>query len=715
MKMKLWTLLLLALIPASITAQVKNAVIPKNKKGVGIQPSEQRAYPSKEEKRVDDRETIEWQPVYTEVPSEGNEKRFLLFSGSANFEETGYLPVCVRLVPSSANTSFTGTIIDAEFEDVSSDDLKDISDLDKIGGSIEVVSDRIISAKQHFTRLRFVPLRRNSATGRIERLVKFKLSTTQVSKPAPRAATGGGFATSSRLASGTWYKVSVTQDGIHQITHADLVALGIEPDNINPRKIAVYGNGGGMVPVINGDPRHDDLQENAILVLGESDGSFDVDDKIVFYGQGPHRWVEADTTSCMAFHHVNHLYSDKTYYFLKIGGANGKRVQQQVSADTPYNRTTTSFDDHSFFESDENNLLKSGRAWFGQTLDITTSQSMSFGFANRITAEPIKVRTNVVSRSIGVPSSFQINVNGSGFSVTPGSVTGEYYQKYAEPELACTEISSGTSTVSVDLNFNKGIASAQGWLDFFEVNVRRNLTFSGSQILFRDSESVGAGNITEFRLGNANGVTVWDVTDPINARRQVVETSGSTYSWTLSTQDLRQFAAFNGSSFMSVELEGSVSNQNLHGLSQVNMIIVSHPDFESEAERLADFHRSSEKRPLTVHVVTPEEIYNEFSSGAQDICAIRDFMRMFYERASTPSGIARYLLLMGDASYDYKDILDGNTNYVPTFASHESLLPTRSYGSDDYFGMLDPEEGNWTSSSNDALGCGCGSICSKND
>jgi hypothetical protein len=83
-------------------------------------------------------------------------------------------------------------------------------------------------------------------------------------------------------------------------------------------------------------------------------------------------------------------------------------------------------------------------------------------------------------------------------------------------------------------------------------------------------------------------------------------------------------------------------------------------------------------------------------------------MRMFYERASGPSDIARYLLLLGDASYDYKDVLDGNTNFVPTFQSHESLLPTRSYGSDDFFGMLDPHEGNWTPTSTDALDVGVG-------
>jgi hypothetical protein len=716
MKIRIWALFLLASIPLSLVAQV-------SKTGAKLSLEQDRPAAiatsalhseltsrTREKEKNDGKQSIDWQPVYTETPSEGNAKKFLLFTGSSNFSESGDLPVYVRLVPTIAGRSVRLELIETEFEAMSSADLIGITDLDKIQSEISVIADDIISAKQHLTRLKFVPIRRNAVTGAIEKLTRFKMNTSIIGVDNPRSSAAPAFANSSKLASGSWYKVSVSEDGIYNITYSDLEALGLDPTTIDPRKISLYGNGGGMIPIINGDTRPDDLQENAIMVIGESDGTFDSDDKIVFYGQGPHRWSMADSSSCMVFHHTKHLYSEKTFYFIKVGSGNGKRIQNQANADTPYNTVATSFDDYNFFESDNHNLLKSGREWYGQVLDITTSQSVSFGFADRITTEPIKLRTNVVSRSIGIPSNFQFNVNGSEFAVTPSSVTGEYYQKYAETAISCQEINAGTSSVNIDLDFNKAVSNAQGWLDHVEVNVRRNLVYSGTELIFRDLQSVGVGKVTEFRLANTgSSVSLWDVTDPINVRRQLVDQNGSTQIFTISTESLREFAAFNGTGFKNVGLEGSVENQNLHGLSQANMIIVSHGDFMSEAERLADFHRNSDERSLSVHVVTPEQIYNEFSSGAQDICAIRDFMRMFYERAgSNPSNIARYLLLFGDASYDYKDVLDGNTNFVPTFESYESMLPTRSYASDDYFGMLDPSEGYWTASSSDALDIGVG-------
>jgi hypothetical protein len=87
------------------------------------------------------------------------------------------------------------------------------------------------------------------------------------------------------------------------------------------------------------------------------------------------------------------------------------------------------------------------------------------------------------------------------------------------------------------------------------------------------------------------------------------------------------------------------------------------------------------------------EVYNEFSSGAQDITAIKDLMRMFYERGNEGTPTLKYLLLFGDASYDYKNRIESNTNFVPTFESVQSLHYINSYASDDYFGFLDPDEG----------------------
>jgi hypothetical protein len=91
---------------------------------------------------------------------------------------------------------------------------------------------------------------------------------------------------------------------------------------------------------------------------------------------------------------------------------------------------------------------------------------------------------------------------------------------------------------------------------------------------------------------------------------------------------------------------------------------------------------------MTVLVTDIRKVYNEFSSGAQDLTAIRDFMKMLYDNA--PDGQEpKYLLLFGDASFDYKDRIENNSNFIPTWEDDESLTIVYSIATDDFFGFLD--------------------------
>ena len=92
-------------------------------------------------------------------------------------------------------------------------------------------------------------------------------------------------------------------------------------------------------------------------------------------------------------------------------------------------------------------------------------------------------------------------------------------------------------------------------------------------------------------------------------------------------------------------------------------------------------------------VVTPEQIYNEFSGGIPDICAIRNFMRMKYIRQKGTRHPLKYLLLFGDGSYENKTKPPGNPNYIPTYQSKNSNVVVSSFTSDDFFGLLDDGEG----------------------
>ena len=95
-----------------------------------------------------------------------------------------------------------------------------------------------------------------------------------------------------KLSIGRWKLVQVCcrYYGGFKIDRAFLQQLGISTNNLNPKKIHIYGNGGQLLPEFNGDFRYDDLQENAIFIAGEEDNSFDSNDYILFYAKGPHSW-----------------------------------------------------------------------------------------------------------------------------------------------------------------------------------------------------------------------------------------------------------------------------------------------------------------------------------------------------------------------------------------------------------------------------------------
>src|SRR5690606_149890 len=107
-----------------------------------------------------------------------------------------------------------------------------------------------------------------------------------------------------------------------------------------------------------------------------------------------------------------------------------------------------------------------------------------------------------------------------------------------------------------------------------------------------------------------------------------------------------------------------------------------------QAARLAEHRRTFSG--LRVDTVRIDLLYNEFSSGKQDVVAIRDFAKMLYDRNPNFT----YLLLFGDGSFDYKNIKGGqNSNFIPAYETDNSEHPITAYTSDDFFALLDDGEG----------------------
>ncbi len=648
--------------------------------------------------------SISWQEAGFVKPSDTETQKFLNFSG-AHFEpEDAFLPRYFQKITLAAGeNSFQTTITDGIYEALSDAEAAIIKNPSLISSDIPVRSTISIAKKQKYGTVSFIPIRKNALTGKFEKLINFNLSITPNSNDLRAAVLPPihTYAPNSVLQNGTWYKVAITQDGIYKLSASFFQNLGVDINSLNPQNIRIYGNGGGMLPELNASARKDDLVENAIFVQGEGDGSFDASDYVLFYGKGPQEWTY-NALDCPKFSHILNLYSDSAYYFINIDLGAGKRIQNKASSGAAVTHTVNTFDDYGFHENDNINFIKSGRQWFGEFFDNIASYTFTFNFPNIDMSAVATVGTTIASRSISSSANYSVVSQTGSTTISIGSTPGDAYSDYAILGSGC--YSFNPNNASVGITVSKLTSGALAWLDHVEINARRQLVFAGDQMAFRDAQSLGAGNVAQYNLVSTTPVQVWDVSDPMNVYSQSTTFSGSTYQFVLPADSLREFVAHSGASYLSPVISGTVLNQNLHALSDKDFIIVAHPDFYNDAVQLGLFHEAEDS--LSTVVVTPQQIYNEFSSGAQDISAIRNFVKMFYDRATIATEMPQYLLLYGDGSYDNKKRFSSNTNFIPTYQSINSTILTQSYVSDDFYGLLDDAEGIWSSA--DAIDLGIG-------
>lgn len=515
--------------------------------------------------------------------------------------------------------------------------------------------------------------------------------------------------TTSALATGTWHKIGITKTGFYKIDKTVLAAMGLNPANINPASLRVFGNGGRMLSENNIEDRPADLTENPVQVSSNGDNIFDNGEYVIFYGVGPMAWNKDSLNG--RFTHLKNLYTDTAYYFVSADQGSGKALTQQAPMGGA-NVTVSSFNFYAVHDEDLVNPAGLGKNWYGETF-ISGSNSQSFPFDMGAPASDISCIVSFASTSNVGGCSFGVSFNGS--QITTGNFPGPTSSDYVMNLATVTgSVTSSPQMANVGITFVPRDGSGTGYLNFIEINARRALSISGDQMNFRDWQSVGAGKIANYQLTGATGSTsVWDVTNPLSPVVMAGTLSGSTYSFTQEASRLHEFAVMNSANVYTPTYIGQVPNQNLHGLPQPDLIIVTHPAFLSQATQLADFHRNHDG--MNVALTTTPQVFNEFSSGGQDICAIRDFARMFYKRAGSDSTkMPDYLLLFGCGSYDYKNRLANNCNFVPVFESAESLNDLNAFSSDDFYGFLDDSEHLENTSRLNVLDIGVGRLPARN-
>lgn len=552
----------------------------------------------------------------------------------------------------------------------------DQSVIEKLTPEIVITSIRKKSGPEEFAEIRFVPAIRQD--GQVFLLERFELKKT-VSRSPQSEAGNYSWKTSSVLEKGKWVKIKTSGRGIYKIPYEKLSSWGFS----SPASVNVYGYGGRQLSESLDDIPVDDLAVNRTWHGKDGSGK----DCLFFFSTGNVTWSLDPSTG--NFWHSLNVYTRESFYFLSQEGNSARTVEKLPEFTGQVTHTVTEFNDYVSHEAELVNLIHSGRQWFGESFIRGSSRSFSLACPSPVQGRNAVLTINAAGRSSDA-TYLDISVNGSKLpSLTFNAVnTDDATGLYASELKSSYPVQIQSNRVNIDLSYAALNNLSYAWLDFLTVNWRRQLRMEGDELYFRDAENTGNQKVARFQIeGGTSAMRVFDITDPTTISEVPVSFQNNQLSFVRPASSLREYLLFRpGGNFPEAEFAGEVPNQNLHAMEVPEFLVITHPEFISHSERIADFHRSFDG--MDVEVVPSVQVFNEFGSGSPDATALRNFIRMLYDRSRK----LKYVMLVGDGSYDNRGILGGRKAFLPTYQSVNSLLPTSSFVSDDYFVILDKGE-----------------------
>lgn len=445
-----------------------------------------------------------------------------------------------------------------------------------------------------------------------------------VSTPA-RAAID--FASSTPLASGTWAKVGVTENGVYEISYDQLRLLGFK----NPEKVCVWGEGGIMY-----SPNFIDKYDNRLIpdnltpvrVLHKNS-------KIYFYAKGPENLTWAtDSKLALGIRCIPvglNLYSNYGIYLLSDTDTPvAPSVSSSLTTESGYVSKGVSYVYH---EKDINqgNAYSSQEFWGEDFLGELTS-SQTFPYNARGMSETPKASLGV--RFMAQSGNYQPVYYGleddydNKIITRTGYVTSvTTYYRMNETQCGNVNLKSKTGHVKIEAPDN-GDLTLQKRLDWWVLTYERNLDFDGDENQF--SVHAQFANVANIKVPEGSDVEVWDISMPnraISLQPNSDRIAPLNYGW----RDLVYFRT-NMEQKKPMLLE-SVGNQNLHALAlseNPSMIIFTTDELLPYANELANFHKEYEGKGVIA--VSARQVYNEFSSGRPDPMAFRSFAKMIKDK-----------------------------------------------------------------------------------
>ncbi len=542
-----------------------------------------------------------------------------------------------------------------------------------IGEEIRIESHVGVLRREGMLDIAFVPIVRRN--GHYEKLLSARVMITAELKPTARRAAperGERYAAHSQLAEGRWVKISITDDGMYQLTRSALRKMGFT----RPENVHLYGYGGHRQDeVIKADTDYDDLEEVPLYYSQSLDAW-------LFWGNGLLHWRGNNRI-------LNH-YANAAYYFLREESTPSSIETIPSPTGSGY-RTYTSFTDHVLYERDEYAWFTGGRHLYEfANIGTTGSRSYRLQTLSSVGNESLTVAFTAGAKTV---TEMVTNVNGTNQTkMTLPALTQYTYGTAATNTFNVSSLSTG-DTWNIRLTSTAGNDAR---LDYMALHYTRRLTPHDGYVAF--SQTSGTGGI--FQTTAPQGHVMMQIGKP-GSPAAMLETNyveGTGLAATVADAS-RSYVCFDPTySYPQPVYRGEVANQDLHAMDSLDMVIIipASGKLWYQAERLAEAHRLFDG--LRVAVVRADQVYNEFSSGTPDATAYRRFMKMLYDRASSGGISPRYLLLMGDCAWDNRMLSSAWRNmnpddYLLCYESDNSLSDTRCYVMEDYFGLLDDGEG----------------------
>lgn len=335
------------------------------------------------------------------------------------------------------------------------------------------------------------------------------------------------------LAKGTWYKLAVTKAGVYKVDGVFLKKAGLNLKQIKPENIRLFGNGGKMLPQSNAEKRINDLKENAIMLVGMEDGTFDSEDYLLFFGTSPHEInFQPDTKT---FRHINNSYSDSTFYFLTFGNSPGLRIGTQKGGES--SNRVESFDFFDFHEVDSKNIIGlsagdlggSGREWYGENIFSGMTQSFDLNTSGITSDGKFSLFSSVIGNST-TPFSLEIRLNKDSLVGihTLKSIGSSTYDLKGLTDKRRFDISPAILERQ-NLSYAIRGENAQGFIDYFEWQFRRKIQFYEEQNIVYCTDCVESPDI-KFQIDNQKSSDfIWDITEEYSPKTIVRNTENPSF------------------------------------------------------------------------------------------------------------------------------------------------------------------------------------------